>query len=85
MKIAKLMAAAVAASMSVAPAVAAPTNPAASLSVANSIRAGSTISKSNGLTGVSTIPLIIGAVIVAGLAFLIIDDEDEVRDDADSN
>lgn len=63
---------------------AAPTNPASTLSVAKSARAGSTTSKSSklGAGGASLIPLLIGAGIIAGATYLIVDHED---DDADSN
>ena len=59
-------------------------NPAASLSIAPSVRAGTTTSKSSKLAGESTIPLLIGAGIVAGVTYLIIDHEND-RDKSDSN
>ncbi|MBD8547159.1 hypothetical protein [Sphingomonas sp. CFBP 8760] len=65
---------------------AAPVNAASTLSVAKSARAGSTTSKSSKLGaagGASLIPLLIGAGIIAGATYLIVDHEDD--DDADSN
>ena len=61
---------------------AAPANPASSLSVSKSVRAGAPTSKSSKLAGASTIPLVIGAAIVAGVTYLIVDHED---DNSDSN
>lgn len=63
---------------------AAPANPASSLSVSKSVRAGTATSKSNKIAGASTIPLIIGAAIVAGVTYLIVDKEND-DDNADSN
>ena len=63
-----------------------PANPASSLSVAKSVRAGSATSKDSkaaGGLGASTIPLIIGAAIIAGVTYLIVDNEND--DDSDSN
>lgn len=54
-----------------------PANPASSLSVSKSVRAGSATSKSNRLAGASTIPLIIGAAIIAGVTYLIVDNEND--------
>lgn len=66
-----LMAAA-AATMAAAPALAAPINPAASLSVSQSVRAGSVLPKKNQLRGgggvvavIAVIVVIVGIVIVA--------------------
>ncbi|MFS0774069.1 hypothetical protein [Sphingomonas sp. 1P08PE] len=74
------MAAAVA-TMTVAPAMAAPANPAASLSVSKSARAGSVSAKKNELAGGGLIvALIAAAAVVAGV--VIVADSD---DDADSN
>jgi hypothetical protein len=63
---------------------AAPANPASTLSVAKSARAGSATSKKSklGAGGVGIVPLVIGAGIIAGATYLIIDHED---DDSDSN
>ena len=60
-------------------------NPAQSLSVASSVRTGTATSKSSklaGLQGASIVPIVIGAGILAGVAYLIIDHED---DNSDSN
>lgn len=66
---------------SAAPTVA---NSAQSLSVSSAVRAGTPTSKakSSKLAGVSAIPLVIGAAIIAGVAYLIVDHED---DNSDSN
>ena len=65
-------------------ATAASSNAASSLSVAKSVRAGSATTKSNKLAGASTIPVLIGAAIIAGVTYLIVDKEND-DDDADSN
>ena len=52
--------------------------------MAKSVRAGSTTSRSNKVAGASVIPLVIGAAVIAGVAYLIIDHEND-NDDADSN
>ena len=65
-----------------ASAASAPTNSAQSLSVGSSVRAGTATRKSSKLAGSSAIPLVIGAAIVAGVAYLVIDHED---DNSDSN
>lgn len=64
---------------------AAPTNAASSLSLSKSVRTG-TASKGKGkLTeGASIVPYIIGAGIIAGVAYLVIDHEDK-DDNSDSN
>ncbi|MFN3434434.1 MAG: hypothetical protein ACK4ZY_08530 [Sphingomonas sp.] len=73
--------AAAAATMAVAPAVAAPANPAASLSVAKSVRTGSASSKKNELAGGGIIiALVAAAAVVAGI--VVVADSD---DNADSN
>ncbi|MEG8024067.1 hypothetical protein QP162_05750 [Sphingomonas aurantiaca] len=59
--------------------------PAQSLSVASSVRTGTATSKSSKLAGLqesSIVPIVIGAGILAGVAYLIIDHED---DNSDSN
>lgn len=81
MRVAKFLMAAAAATMVVAPAMAAPVNPAAGLSVAKSVRAGSPTTKKSELAGGGFIVAIIAAAaIVAGI--IIVADSD---DDADSN
>lgn len=58
-------------------------NSARSLSVAPAVRAGKSTAKSNKLAaGASIVPLLIGAGIIAGATYLIIDHE---NDDSDSN
>ena len=62
---------------------AAPANSASSLSLSKSVRAGTaTKGKSNLAEGASVIPLVIGAAVIAGVAYLVIDHED---DNSDSN
>lgn len=57
-------------------------NPAQSLSVAASTRAGTATQKSSKLAGSSAIPIVIGAGIIAGVAYLIIDHEDDNNSDS---
>ncbi len=57
-------------------------NSAGSLSLAPSVRAGTSTKKSSKLAGASIVPIIIGVGIVAGVTYLIIDHED---DNSDSN
>ncbi|WP_085809400.1 hypothetical protein [Sphingomonas sp. TZW2008] len=57
------------------------TSPAAKLSVAKSARAGTATAKADRLAGVSIVPAILGALIIAGGIYLIVDD----NDDSDSN
>jgi hypothetical protein len=62
-------------------------NPAQSLSVASSVRTGTATSKSSKLAGLqesSIVPIVIGAGILAGVAYLIIDHEDD-NNNSDSN
>jgi hypothetical protein len=81
MRIGNYLLAAAAATMAVAPAMAAPANPAASLSVAKSVRAGSTSAKKNELAGGGVIVAVIAAAaVVAGI--VVVADED---DNPDSN
>ena len=58
-------------------------NSAKSLSVASSVRAGTATKKSSKLAGASVVPLVIGAAVIAGVAYLIVDKEDD--DNSDSN
>ena len=68
MRLGKYLMAAAAATMAVAPAVAAPANPAASLSVVKSARAGSKASGRSDLAGGGFIVAIIaGALVIAGI------------------
>lgn len=53
-----------------------------SLSLSSSVRAGTPTKKSSKLAGASIAPIVIGAGILAGVTYLIIDHED---DDSDSN
>jgi hypothetical protein len=81
MRFGKFIMAASAATMAIAPAMAAPVNPAASLSVSKSVRAGSASAKKNELAGGGIIvALIAAAAVIAGI--VIVADSD---DDADSN
>ncbi len=64
---------------------AAPANSASSLSVSKSVRAGTAANaKSKLAEGSSIVPLVIGAGVIAGVAYLIIDHEDK-DDNSDSN
>ena len=66
--------------------VAASAAPAAqSLSVASSVRTGTATTKSSKLAGLqdsTIVPLIIGAGVIAGVAYLIIDHEDDNNSDS---
>jgi len=76
MRFGKFVMAAAAATMAVAPAVAAPANPAASLSVSKSVRAGSASAKKNELAGGGiVIALIAAAAVVAGI--VVVADSDD--------
>lgn len=57
-------------------------NSAATLSVAPAVRAGTSTQKSSKLAGQSIVPIIIGAGIIAGVAYLIIDHEDDNNSDS---
>ncbi len=79
----KMMTAAVAAmAMTATPVLAAPANPAASLSVAKSVRASTATTKNNELAGAGLFGIVIAAGIVAIGVIAIVNDND---DDADSN
>lgn len=79
MRLGKYLMAAAAATMAVAPAVAAPVNPAAGLSVAQSVRAGSVTSKKNELAGGGVfIALIAAAAVIVGI--IIVAKEDDSPD-----
>lgn len=57
-------------------------NPAQSLSVASSVRSGTTTSKSSKLAGISIAPLVIGIGMLAGVTYLIVDHEDDNNSDS---
>lgn len=81
MRLGKYLAAVAAVTMTVAPAVAAPANPAASLSVSKSVRTGSASAKKNELAGGGIIiALVAAAAVIAGI--VVVADSD---DNADSN
>ena len=81
MRLGKYMMAAAAATMAVAPAVAAPVNSAASLSVAKSVRTGSATAKKNNAAGGGIIIALLAAAAV-GVGIYVVADSD---DKADSN
>jgi hypothetical protein len=79
MRLAKYMLAAAAATMAVAPAMAAPVNPAAGLSVSKAVRAGSPSAKKNELAGGGVlIAVLAAAAVVAGI--VVVADEDDSPD-----
>lgn len=77
----KLASATVAIALTTAPALAAPVNPAAKLSVSPSVRAGATKGGDKLAAPGSIIALVLGAAIVAGGIIIAVDDDD----DSDSN
>lgn len=76
MRLGKYFMAAAAATMAVAPAMAAPANPAASLSVAKSVRAGTTTAKKNELAGGGIVVAIIAAAAVVAGIVIVADNDD---------
>jgi len=54
-------------------------NPAASLSVAKSVRASTPSAKSNKLAGNSLIPVVLALAIVAGGIYIAVDDNDKAK------
>jgi hypothetical protein len=81
MRLGKYLLTAAAATMAVAPAMAAPANPAANLSVSKSVRAGAASAKKSDAAGSGIIVAVLAAAaVVAGI--VIVADSD---DDADSN
>jgi hypothetical protein len=85
--IARILTGLAASSLAIAPVAAvaapvAPTTAASKLSLSNAPRAGTATTKTDRLAGGRIIPILIGAAVVIGVAFLIIDNED---DNSDSN
>lgn len=75
----KIMMAAAVATMAAAPAVAAPTNPAAGLSITKSVRAGSATAKTNELAGGGVLVAVLAAAaVIAGI--IIVANEDDTPD-----
>lgn len=79
MRLGKYLMAAAAATMAVAPAVAAPVNPAASLSVTKSARAGSPTAKNSDLLGGGAFVAIAAAIAVI-LGIVVVANEDDSPD-----
>lgn len=79
MRLGKYLMAAAAATMAIAPAMAAPANPASSLSVSKSVRAGSSTAKANDLAGGGVIVAIIAAVAVI-VGIVVVASEDDTPD-----
>ena len=77
MALTKIIATAAAASLAAAPAMAAPNNPAASLSLGKSVRAGSTAKHSDGLRSGGIIALVIAAGVVAGIVTVVVRNNDD--------
>ena len=75
MRLAKILMAAAAVSMSAAPALAAPANPAASLSVAKSVRAGTPAGKKNNVVAAGVIVALLAAAAVAVGVVVVADDD----------
>lgn len=76
MRFGKILLAAAAVSMAATPALAAPANPAASLSVSKSVRAGSSVDGKNEIAGGGIIIAVLAvAAVVAGI-IIIADDND---------
>jgi hypothetical protein len=73
MRFQTLAIAAAAVSMTAAPALAAPANPAGSLSVAKSVRASSPSAKSNRLAGGAIVPAVLALAVVAGGIVIAVD------------
>jgi hypothetical protein len=77
MRLGKYLLAAAAASMSVAPAFAAPVNPAASLSVAKSVRTGSaTAENSDAVGGGIIVAVLAAAAVIVGIVIVADSDDD---------
>lgn len=77
MTVAKILMTAAAATLAIAPAMAAPTNPAASLSVAKSVRASAPAKKGSELAGGGVFVAIAAAVaVIVGIVIVANDDSD---------
>lgn len=74
MRFGRFLSAAAAASLAVTPAMAAPVNPAASLSLGNAARAGSSAQDQNDLTQVTIILLVIGVGIAGAVVYFTVDE-----------
>lgn len=74
MRFKSMTVAAAALAMTATPVLAAPANPASSLSVANSVRASSPSAKANKLAGNAIIPAVLALAIVAGGVIIAVDD-----------
>jgi len=77
MRFGKILLAAAAVSMVATPALAAPANPAASLSVSKSVRAGSATNSKNKLAGGGVIIAVLAAAAVIAGIVVIADDNDK--------
>ena len=73
------MTAAAALAMTATPALAAPANAAAPLSVSQSVRASSPSAKSNKLAGSSIVPAVLALAIVAGGVIIAVGDDDKAK------
>ncbi|MBN8815143.1 MAG: hypothetical protein J0J06_06820 [Sphingomonas sp.] len=79
MRLQNLAVAVAALSMTAAPALAAPANPAASLSVGKSVRASSPSAKSNKLGGSAIVPAVLALAIVAGGVIIAVSDNNKAK------
>ncbi|QDZ07168.1 hypothetical protein FPZ24_06475 [Sphingomonas panacisoli] len=79
MRFKNLSVAAAALAMTATPALAAPANPASSLSVAKSVRASSPSGKSNKLAGSAIIPAVLALGIVAGGVIIAVSDDNKSK------
>ncbi len=79
MRFQNLAVAAAALSMTATPALAAPANPAAALSVGKSVRASSLSAKSNKLAGGAIVPAVLALAIVAGGVIIAVSDDSKAK------
>ena len=79
MRLGKYLMAAAAATMAVAPAMAAPAGPAAGLSVTKSVRAGSKTARNSDLAGGGAIVAIIAAALVIAGIVIVADEDDSPK------